>query len=199
MIYRRKILLAITDLFGGELGATDFQKLLFIFSVNQQESKYDFVPYKFGCFSFQTMADKTKLINEGFLENSKNWKLITEDRNFISTLIETDRKQLRKLKTKFGNFSTKDLIRYVYINYPYYAVNSEIALKYLTEKELFIVNKFLPKDSKRCLFTIGYEGRSLEKYLNILIQKNIKILCDVRKNPISRKYGFSKKNITKCM
>ena len=195
MIYRRKILLAITELFGGELGATDFQKLLFIFSVNQQESKYDFVPYKYGCFSFQTMADKTKLINEGFLENSKNWKLLAENGNFINTLVETDKKQLIKLKTKFGNFNTQDLIRYVYINYPYYAVNSEITLKYLTEKELLTVDKFKPKDSERSLFTIGYEGRSLEKYLNILIQKNIKVLCDVRKNPISRKYGFSKKTL----
>ena len=27
------------------------------------------------------------------------------------------------------------------------------------------------------------------------IQKNIKVLCDVRKNPLSRKYGFAKKTL----
>lgn len=42
------------------------------------------------------------------------------------------------------------------------------------------------------MFTIGYEGISLEHYLNKLIINNIKVLCDVRKNPISMKYGFSK-------
>ncbi|WP_348602891.1 DUF488 family protein [Bartonella tribocorum] len=49
------------------------------------------------------------------------------------------------------------------------------------------------KDEKFCFFTIGYEGKSLENYLNCLLENNIKILCDVRKNPISRKYGFSKR------
>ena len=42
------------------------------------------------------------------------------------------------------------------------------------------------------LASIGYEGRSFENYLNALIKNGIKVLCDVRRNPISRKYGFSK-------
>ena len=42
------------------------------------------------------------------------------------------------------------------------------------------------------LFTIGYEGKSVEAFINILIQNGIRLLCDVRKNPISRKFGFSK-------
>ena len=45
------------------------------------------------------------------------------------------------------------------------------------------------------LFTIGYEGISLEHYLNKLIKNNIKLLCDVRKNALSMKYGFSKSQL----
>ncbi|MGB0931575.1 MAG: DUF488 family protein, partial [Chitinophagales bacterium] len=45
------------------------------------------------------------------------------------------------------------------------------------------------------LFTIGYEGISLEIYINRLIKNNIKILCDVRKNAFSMKRGFSKKEL----
>jgi uncharacterized protein (DUF488 family) len=44
----------------------------------------------------------------------------------------------------------------------------------------------------KTLFTIGYEGKGIEKFLNSLIKNNIKVLCDVRKNPLSRKFGFSK-------
>ena len=44
-----------------------------------------------------------------------------------------------------------------------------------------------------CLFSIGYEGLSLEAFINRLLQNNIKTLVDVRRNPISRKCGFSKK------
>jgi uncharacterized protein (DUF488 family) len=41
------------------------------------------------------------------------------------------------------------------------------------------------------LLTIGYEGKSLESYLNQLIKASVTLLGDVRRNAISRKYGFS--------
>ena len=45
----------------------------------------------------------------------------------------------------------------------------------------------------RTVYTIGYEGLSIESYINRLVQSNITILADVRRNPISRKHGFSKR------
>jgi len=45
--------------------------------------------------------------------------------------------------------------------------------------------------------TIGYEGRSLEGYLNQLIEAGVTLLCDVRRNPRSRKYGFSESTLAK--
>jgi len=42
------------------------------------------------------------------------------------------------------------------------------------------------------LFTIGYEGISLEEYFNRLIKNDVKVLVDVRNNPLSMKFGFSK-------
>ena len=45
--------------------------------------------------------------------------------------------------------------------------------------------------------TIGYEGRNLEGYLNRLIVAGVTMLCDVRRNPLSRKYGFSKRTLAK--
>jgi|WetSurMetagenome_2_1015567.scaffolds.fasta_scaffold140234_1 uncharacterized protein (DUF488 family) len=43
------------------------------------------------------------------------------------------------------------------------------------------------------LHTIGYEGKDIEELFSILLVNNISMLCDVRKNPVSRKPGFSKK------
>ena len=195
MVYRKKILLALIEEFGGELSPTDLQKLLFILSEKQNESKFDFVPYKFGCFSFQAMADKNNLIKEGYIEDTKNWKISISDANFIDTLNEDDRSVLKYIYLRFRNSSTSELIRHVYLNYPYFAINSEIAHQHLSSDELNVIEKFRPIDISESLFTIGYEGRSLEQYLNILIQQNIKVLCDVRKNPLSRKYGFAKKTL----
>jgi len=45
------------------------------------------------------------------------------------------------------------------------------------------------------LFTIGYEGITFEEYINTLIKNDIRVLCDVRNNPLSRKFGFSKSTL----
>jgi uncharacterized protein (DUF488 family) len=50
-------------------------------------------------------------------------------------------------------------------------------------------------ENQKYLFTIGYEGKSLEGFLNLLMKNKIDILVDVRHNPISRKFGFSKEKL----
>ena len=54
-----------------------------------------------------------------------------------------------------------------------------------------------PKGTKTIMFTIGYEGISLEEYLVRLIKNDVKVLVDVRNNPLSMKYGFSKSQLKK--
>mgnify|MGYP006303577765 CR=1 FL=1 len=47
------------------------------------------------------------------------------------------------------------------------------------------------------IYTLGYEGLQIDEYIQKLKEKEIKILIDVRKNPISRKNGFSKTKFSK--
>lgn len=42
------------------------------------------------------------------------------------------------------------------------------------------------------LFTVGYEGKNIDEFINILRKHSIETLIDVREIPISRKKGFSK-------
>lgn len=42
------------------------------------------------------------------------------------------------------------------------------------------------------LFTIGYEGRTINNYIEMLLSNEVRVLIDVRNNPLSRKPGFSK-------
>jgi len=42
------------------------------------------------------------------------------------------------------------------------------------------------------LFTVGYEGRSLDELLDELVEAGVKRLVDVRELPLSRRRGFSK-------
>ncbi len=100
-----------------------------------------------------------------------------------------------KLKTRFEGKSSEELIRYTYTKFPYYAINSTVSDRYLNALEKSIVTAQKPLSNKKALFTIGYEGLSLEQYLNKLLVADVKVLCDVRKNSFSMKYGFNKSQL----
>ncbi|MGY9014452.1 MAG: DUF488 family protein [Rhodospirillales bacterium] len=56
-----------------------------------------------------------------------------------------------------------------------------------------------PTAASARLFTIGYEGKTLERFLNQLVQHRIRVLCDVHRNPVSMKFGFSKNRLRKAV
>ena len=45
------------------------------------------------------------------------------------------------------------------------------------------------------LFTVGYEGADIDEFGKFLRRQKIRMVVDVRKNPVSRKKGFSKNNL----
>ncbi len=193
MFYRQKIALALLQEFGGKIEAIDFQKYLFLFcKICQSEPVYEFVPYKYGCFSFQSYADKRKMIEKGIIADSKNWELLNCNTSFFDQIKSGDRNKIRKFKAKFENLKGNDLIQYTYEKYPYWAINSEIVDKILSKENQQNLKESHPSNTQKKLYTIGYEGRSFEHYLNQLIINDVRVVCDVRKNPLSRKYGFSK-------
>jgi len=197
MFYRRKIILALLQLFEGELEKIRLQKLLFLFTKMQEKSEYDFIPYKYGCYSYSVNADLTVMVRKGILlENEKSFK-INENADYLISLKEVDRKKLLEIKTLYGRMNSDLLMKHTYINFPYWAIKSLTAERLLTNDELSKVKEHKPKITKTILFTIGYEGISLEEYLNRLIKNDIKILVDVRNNPLSMKYGFSKNQLIK--
>ncbi|TXE13731.1 DUF488 family protein [Algoriphagus aquimarinus] len=195
MYYRRKIVMAILEAFGGELEKLQLQKLLMLFTTYQQEKSFHFVPYKFGCFSFQANADLSTMKKyEQVTEGEKTWRKLDQT-SYWQVLKPEDRLAVTKLKTKFEGKTSRELIRYTYVNFPYYAINSTVAERYLNTAEMEIVNAKKPLSAKKVLYTIGYEGISLEEYINKLLAVDVKVLCDVRKNSLSMKYGFNKSQL----
>jgi uncharacterized protein (DUF488 family) len=157
---------------------------------------YEFIPYKYGSYSFQLAEDLDILRRDGYLAfesvpEGTRIKPVGEHQPEISLL---------RVATERGD----TLIRKAYREYPYYAINSEITGRLFRGDELERFNSGKRHYSKtgQILFTIGYEGKSIEAFINTLIQNDIRLLCDVRKNPLSRKFGFSKgklEHITKTV
>jgi len=197
VFYRRKIILSLLQLFDGQLDKIRLQKLLFLFTQRQTKSEYDFVPYRFGCYSYSANADMNAMVSKGLLgENEKRFEKL-DNIDYLKLLKPADLKLLLEVKVNYGRMSATALMKHTYLNYPFYAIKSEVAGNILTKEELEKVNKTRPKGNETILFTIGYEGISLEEYLVRLLKNDVKVLVDVRNNPLSMKYGFSKSQLKK--
>lgn len=195
MFYRRKIILSLLELFECQLDKIRLQKLLFLFTQKQAKSAYDFIPYRFGCYSYSANADMTAMVRRGFLEEDEKQFLKKDKICYSAQLTSTDFKLLKEIESDYGKMDASALMKHTYVNFPFYAINSEVVANILDKEELENVNKAKPKEDKIMLFTIGYEGISLEEYLVRLLKNDIKVLVDVRKNPLSMKYGFSKNQL----
>lgn len=192
MFYRRKIILALIELLGGEVEKLRIQKLLFLYAMKKQLPEYDFVPYKFGCYSYSANADMNAMVRKGYLEETENKYTKLDLANYTQKLKPTDRELLQVVVSDYGKMNNSTLIKHTYLNFPFYAIRSSIAHEVLPGKLYERVEKEKPIDNDTALFTIGYEGISLEKYLRKLVRNNVKLLVDVRRNPLSMKFGFSK-------
>lgn len=195
MYYRRKLLLGLLQAFGNSLDKTKIQKLLFLLSRFQNTSSYHFVPYKYGCYSFQSMADINTLEKYNIIAQKETAIEHISGVNYLQQLKPADRKAIVDLKRVYGEKTNEELVKSTYISHPYYAINSLIAKDILSNDQYQRVLDSRPKKDKITLLTIGYEGISLEEYLNKLIQNDVRMLCDVRNNALSMKYGFSKSQL----
>jgi hypothetical protein len=190
---RQRQLLALLDALGGRAGNLDFQKLLLLyFEEPGVEPAFEFVPYRFGAFSFTSYADRRKLIAHGLLvDDDKHWELTAEGRRVVGAALDM---HMQAFVRRHEGLRGDELVAETYRRLPYYATRSEIAEKVLRGDAAALrrIESERPAPSGPALSTIGYEGRSLESYLNTLLRSSVSVLCDVRRNPISRKYGFSK-------
>lgn len=185
------------QIFDGELDKIRLQKLLFLFTRQQGKPEYDFVPYRFGCYSYSANADLTAMVSKGQMQENEHSFCITDRADYFTQLKPEDRLLMQSLKNEYGRMTPKALMQHVYRNFPFYAINSEAAENILNKEELKKIEAARPASNNTILFTIGYEGISLEEYLVRLISNDVKVLVDVRRNALSMKYGFSKQQLMK--
>lgn len=195
MYYRRKVILALLQLFDGQLEKIRLQKLLFLFTQQQQKKEYDFVPYKYGCFSYSANADLSAMTTRGMVNDNDTHISRKDQTDYFKQLKPDDKKYLLEVKNNYGKMSADALMRHTYLYFPFYAINSVKAETLLSKAEYQKVIAAKPNGTQTILFTLGYQGISLEEYLVRLLKNDVKVLVDVRNNPLSMKYGFSKSQL----
>lgn len=184
--------MALMQAFDGEIDKIKLQKLVFLACKRQKNSEYHFIPYKFGCYSFSLKADLITMVKKGLLNEDQICYVLPSKIDYFKSLKEDDKVIIRDIKKYYGHMSSNALMKYTYTHYPYWATKSTVAADILNKDELTKVSQYKEEKLNTTLYTIGYEGCSLEEYLNKLVCNDIKVLIDVRCNPLSMKFGFSK-------
>jgi hypothetical protein len=201
LLERQRLLLTLLEAVGGgPVRATDFQKLLFLYTREARTTPaYEFVPYKFGAFSFTAYADKRKLIAAGLLADDDQNRTLTDAGRAAARREPVEPVQMARFCRQHARLRGDALLVEQYRRFPWYATRSEILEQLALDPETRArIEVARPGRGPAGVATIGYEGRSLEAYLNALLRAGVTLLCDVRRNPLSRKYGFSKGTLSKA-
>ncbi len=153
---------------------------------------YDFVPYHYGPFSFTLYRDLWNLRRGGRIEsgNADAAYVPAEGKACASAGFEAlswdTRQAIGEVVCENGAMPNDDLLRSVYSRFPWYATLSR-------RKDLLPPTPTIRPVAKPAVYTIGYEGKSVDQLFDSLLRRGIQAIADVRRNPMSRKYGFSKK------
>ena len=191
MLHRQKALLSILQQVGGQ--ASTLQMMKWAFLLGQEtpshggKTFYHFIPYRYGPYSFTLNRETDTLIRNGFVEKAdkKTWELTDCGREQSVELPKQIAQDITALTNQYGQLSGSELIDKVYAKYPWFTVNSDWAEKRREQRPI----------ADKAIYTAGYEGKTVDEFLNLLMQSGLRRLIDVRFNPISRRYGFHKSTL----
>lgn len=192
LTHKQRILLKVVERLAEKGKSSKFMlvKTLFLLGIEENMGRlikfYNFFPYKFGPFSNVCYIDLSMLERGGYLlENDKRLTLTVKGVQASAGIAFPAALKIKRVVSRFN--SDREIKEYVYRNYQEYTVKSEI----------------VPQSAKLCsktgIFTIGYEGKDIDSFLNILIKNEIDLLIDVRKNPFSMNFSFTKDKLKKYL
>lgn len=198
MLKRQKTILALLLQMDKPLKPTVFVKLMFLLRqempLNELFPFYDFLPYRYGPFSFCLYRELSGLRMDGYILPDDKRISLCEDatdsiKKRIKELPAAACEAVSRIIGRYGNMSASRtlFLKDIYARYPWYATRSE--LRSLRE-EVMVCGEVAAAPA---VYTTGYEGKSVDAFFDGLMRKGIKAVIDVRANPLSRCYGFSKK------
>ena len=206
MLTRQKTILALLLRAEKPLTPTVFVKMVFLLRhetiLRDDRTFYDFVPYKYGPFSFALYRELANLRRDGYVTPDEERIAISEQsiglaKEKIDELPAAFREAVDNIVKRYGGKSQTGLIKDVYSRYPWYAIKSELT-ELRPKPCLTSCNAQAGVRAKRgypVIYTVGYEGKSVDAFFNHLLKNGIRLLIDVRANPVSRRYGFSKRRL----
>jgi hypothetical protein len=193
MLRRQRTILRLLSAAGEKVSATQLQKYIFLLReetfLGRDPAFYEFLPYKYGAYSFAAQREIDTLVAYGYVESSATSLDITTQGKKESSEMDSDTaRAVLAIVSKYGKIPLRTLLKDVYARYPWYASNSDL-------KDLVPDDAPKPRAAPVSVYTMGYEDRSVDGFFNKLLRAGIRSIVDVRANPVSRKYGFARSSL----
>lgn len=191
MLTRQRALLAMLGRAGGNATRLELTKWSFILSKESPShggpAFYQFVPYKFGPYSFCIYQEAGALARDGLIEevDARTWRLLPAGRTAERRLNGVVKSDIASLFKRLYPIGVSRLVQYVYDRYPWFTLNSDKGSRVERPK------------ADPAVYTAGYEGLLVDGFLNGLLRCGILRVIDVRNNPVSRRYGFHKSTLSR--
>lgn len=189
MITRQRAVLRLLANEGGSASKLRLVKLAFLLRERvggPSASVYDFLPYRYGPYSFTLQHELLHLERDGWIRVFDQDVVAQRDcRKEVLRLNGSLGESIDRLSHAYRSVSTQSLVEDVYNQFPWYASNSKL-------------NRMSRRSARKAdpaVYTIGYEGLMLDGVLDLLLQTGIQHLIDVRCNPVARRFGFHKSTL----
>ncbi|MDR1165928.1 MAG: DUF488 domain-containing protein [Deltaproteobacteria bacterium] len=185
---RQRFLLEFVRQFNDGVAESDLQILAFLYLTRDNFRSYAFIPRFYAPYSFQLANDLEILRAKGFLSIDS----VSGERRVQATG-GPSRERLFEIDAERG----QDLIRKACRRQAWSALNRDFVADLARGAKFDKIRRVKRELGKteQVLFTIGYEGKSVDEFINALILNDVRLLIDVRRNPRSRKFGFSRDKI----
>lgn len=186
MLNRQKLLIGLIDRSGERVTRLHLVKQAFLLKENLDprlaSSFYGFVPYQSGPFSFTLYHELGSMASAGLIRfpSLRAVELADDGVEAARALEPGLAEKLERFEVIYGRYGTNDLIDLVYANYPWYATRSRLRCYDAVETS----------QAGTAVYTVGYEGMQVDGFLNLLLHCGIRRIIDVRRNAVSRRYGF---------
>ncbi len=193
MLHRHRVALSLISSSAQPINRIVLTKYLFLIAkeggLGAGTSFYEFLPYKYGAYSFSMARDLLTLERYGYITGDENsvW-LRPGMEDTVKAAVDKTPNMLRavvaSVVSKYQQMSQAELLRFAYEKYPEFTFRSKL-------RELVPPEGIEPAPAPIGIYTLGYEGRSVDGFFDILLQNGVRKIVDVRANPVSRKYGFA--------
>ncbi len=193
MLKRQRIVLSVLHRAGRPLAEDRLTRLAFLLNYETKVAKmatfYDFFPDVEGPTSLSLLHELALLAEKGYLSR-ENGDVSATDAGSEETWGRVGKRDaiqqaIRYVLGRYADKGCEVLLQQLYERHPWFAMRSE-------QTDFLPGSIPPPPEPPPAIYTVGYEGISIDAFLNSILNSGLMAIIDVRANAVSRKYGFAK-------